>query len=130
MNTFATKVKKFLKRGKAAQINKFHDEVVDRYNDEIDRLSRENKKLDEKIERQKEAKTDYVFNIDLDRLKDVDSRERYVEQYARELIEFDEENIDPLVEERESNKEQIKLLQSLIKFMDEAEPNVEDEEEE
>jgi hypothetical protein len=130
MSTFATKVKKFLKRGKAAQINKFHDEVVDRYNDEIDRLSRENKKLDEKIERQKEAKTDYVFNIDLDRLKDVDSRERYVEQYARELIEFDEENIDPLVEERESNKEQIKLLQSLIKFMDEAEPNVEDEEEE
>ena len=130
MTTFASKVKKFLKRGKAAQLNKFHDEVTEIYQDEIDRLEKENKKLKEKIERQHEAKADAVFNIDTDRINDVDSREKYVREHAEQLLRYDQDNIEPLEDELVKNVDVINELKELIKFRDEAEPNVEDQEDE
>lgn len=130
METFAKKVKKFLKRGKSAQLNKFQMEVIDILQEQRDQLEKDNRRLIEKVERQQEAKRDFIFNIDTDRLGDVDGRHEYVEEYATELVNYDRRNIDELRERIEDNKERIKMIDESIRMMKEAEPNVEEEEEE
>ncbi len=130
METFAKKVKKFLKRGKAAQLNKFQGEVIDTLQEQRDQLEKDNRRLGEKIERQEEAKCDFIFNIDTDRLNDVDDRHKYVEEYATKLVNYDRRNIDELRERIEDNEERMKMIDESIRLMKEAEPNVEEEEEE
>ena len=47
--SFAKKVKTFLKGGDERKINKFYDNVLSTYKDNIELLERENKKLKEQI---------------------------------------------------------------------------------
>lgn len=127
---FATKVKKFLKRGKNGQINAFYSDVISLYKDQIDLLERENKKIEGeygKLAKAKEDKLNFVFNIDLDRLSDVEDREKYAEEYAKNLLRYDNYKIKPLEVELENNKDQIQILINIIQFLEKAEPIIEDD---
>lgn len=129
---FATKVKKFLKKGKDGQINAFYNDVINLYKDQIDFLERENKKIEGeygKIAKAKEDKLNFIFNIDLDRLSDVDDREKYAEEYAKNLIMHDKWKIEPLEDVVENNKKQIQILKDTIQFLETAEPIVEEDNE-
>ena len=125
--SFADKVKSFLKGGDERKINSFHSKVITSYKDNIELLERKNKNLQEELGEAKEAKVDFTFNIDLDRLKSIDERIKYAKEYGQALLEYDAENIIPLEEQIEENKEKIKILKETIKFLETVEPVLEEE---
>jgi len=130
---FASKVKKYLKKGKKGKINSFYKKVINLYKDQIDCLEKENKDIEGefgKLADAKEKKLEYVFNIDLFRVSNVDQRREYAKEYATKLLQFDNVEIKPLKEELETNKKQIQILKDTINFLETAEPIVEEDDEE
>ncbi len=121
--TFAEKVKAFLKTGDTGKINSFHSKVINIYKDNIDVLEREIKIYEEKLLEAKESKVDFLFNIDLDRLKKVDNRTTYAQEFAEHLALYtDDEDYKEMIK---NNKDKIKKFKALIKYMEETEPIIE-----
>lgn len=84
--------------------------------------------LEEKIQELKESKLDEVFNINLEKLASVESREQYSLEYAKLMLEYDANKIIPLQKKIEGNTAHIKQLQGTIKFLEEAQPVIETDE--
>jgi hypothetical protein len=130
---FGSKVRKYLKKGKKGKFNRFYKEVINLYENQIDVLEKENEDISGefgKLAKIKEDKLNFIFDIDPMRISDVNQRQEYAMEYASELLEFDVNKIQPLKEKLEDNKKQIQILKDAIKFLDTAEPDIDEEEEE
>jgi prefoldin subunit 5 len=130
---YADNVKKQLKKGKKGKIKSFFKDVIKLYEDQIDYLERENKDIEGefgKLADAKEKKLNYAFDININRLSNVDERRGYATEFANNLLQFDRNEIKPLEEELEINKKQIQILKDTIEFLKTAEPIVDEEDDE
>lgn len=130
---FAEKVQKFLKRGKKGQIKEFHNEIVEILNEKIEENEKRIRKLNGpygKIAKAEESKKSFVFNIDTDKLSDPDTRGDYAMYYVNQLLSFDHNYIDPYKREIERCQAKIEKLKDVLKYIENVEPDVEEDDEE
>jgi len=121
--SYAEKVAKHQEGGDIRRINSFYKHLVNSYKDDIELTEREIKKLEEKIIEIKESKVEFLFNIDFDKIQDVDSRVEYAKDFGQRLVNFDVDKIKPLEEELNANKERIKILKDTLKYIENTEPS-------
>lgn len=128
--SFAQRVKKFMRQGDSTKLNKFEKEVRRQIKNEIKDLENVIEKDKERLEEARENKSDVFLDIDLEKIGDPDDREQYATSYVIELLQYYPNNVEPLEKKVKKNQDKIDKLNAALDFLDTVQPKVESEEEE
>lgn len=111
--TFVERVKAFFEGGDDRKIARFQSKAVQTWQDNIDLAKREVKESKEKIEDHREALAEASINVDLERIKSVDTLDSYIASYTSRLGEI-QAKIRAEEAKQKSAEERIAQFESLI----------------
>lgn len=133
MSKFTDKVTELKKNIDGKRLESFEKEVNEALPEILSDLKRKVEKNEKKLKEIMSKKTDFFFNVDEKQL-DVNNREKYVQKFTEDLINFeysvpvfDKKTISQLREEIEDDKNRIVMIEDTIKFIEETIKNISSE---
>lgn len=113
---FWKRVLDYLEGGEESKIKRFHKKVVKNWKDQISILKDEISEFNEQIDDQNEQLTEAMLNVDMGRIKTVDSTNEYIKTYTLRIHQINKK-IDSYKDKISNNESDIESFENLIKLI-------------
>lgn len=114
--TLVTRAIAFLKGGDEAKLTRFESKLEKYFKSQIDICNKEIEILNDKLTDAKEELSDYIPNIDIDRIGKADGLESYVKDYVGGLNNLQNviQELENKIESKKDEIERFNTLQGLV----------------